>query len=93
MNITSISMKRIKSLWRLRLIKADAQRYFDGTVHHCAKVSALNKGLSFAVHKVGIFGGPKVEQIARPDNVLLSEKDRCVVIKDGYVYELTKRVE
>ena len=45
---------------------------------------------SDADHRVGIFGGPVVEQITRPECVSLSETDRCVIVKDGYVYELTK---
>lgn len=86
------NMRRIKALWRLRLIRADAQRFFEGTVHHCARVTALNKDISFAVHRVGLFGGPKVEQIARPDNVQLSENDKCVIVKDGLVYRLNKEI-
>lgn len=40
-----------------------------------------------------MFGYPRLEQIDRPSNVRLSELDDCVIVKDGYVYELTKRVE
>lgn len=86
-------MRKIKSLWRLRLIKADAERYYEATAYHCAKVSAMNRNLAFAVYKVGIFGGPKVEQIARPDNVMLSENDGCVIIKDGFIYRLNREVK
>ena len=71
-------------------IKSEVNAYYHGTVHNCARVSEVNKSLSFAVHRVGIFGGPEVEQITRPEIVQLSETDRCVIVKDGYVYELRK---
>ena len=83
---------RRATLVRMRAIrvKSEVNAYYHGTVHNCARVSAVNKSLSFAVHRVGIFGGPVVEQIARPDIVQLSEVDKCVIVKDGYVYELRK---
>ena len=61
----------------------------DGIVHNCCRVSAANKELAFVVHRVGVFGGPVIEQIARPENVQISETDDCVVVKDGRVYQLT----
>lgn len=90
-----------KELWRIiyratfvrmraARIKSEVNAYYYGTVHNCARVSAVNKTLSFAVHRVGIFGGPEVEQITRPEIVQLSETDRCVIVKDGYVYELRR---
>ena len=78
-------------MWRAKCAKADAQRYYDATAYHLAKVSNINHNLSYIVHKVGIFGGPQIEPIERLDNVNISENDDCVIIKDGYVYELTKR--
>ena len=80
------------TLVRMRAVrmKSEVNAYYYGTVHNCARVSAVNKSLSFAVHRVGIFGGPVVEQITRPECVSLSETDRCVIVKDGYVYELRK---
>lgn len=83
-------MRKIKALWRLRLIKADAQRFFEATAYHLAKVSNINHDLSYVVHKVGIFGGPQIEPIERLDNVNISENDDCVIIKDGFIYRLTK---
>lgn len=71
-------------------IKSEVNAYYYGTVHNCARVSAVNKTLSFAVHRVGIFGGPVVEQITRPDIIQLSETDKCVIVKDGYIFELRK---
>ena len=90
-----------KELWRkiyratlvkMRAIsmKGEVNAYYYGTVHNCARVSAVNKTLSFAVHRIGIFGGPVVEQITRPECVSLSETDKCVIVKDGYVYELRR---
>lgn len=81
----------IRAIWRLRRIKAEVPGIFDGAVHNCAKVSALNHSLAFVIQKVGVFGGPKVEQIKRPVAVSLSETDACVIVKDGCAYELSKR--
>ena len=83
---------RRATLVRMRAIrvKSEVNAYYHGTVHNCARVSAVNKTLSFAVHRVGIFGGPEVEQITRPDVVSLCESDDCVVVKDGYMFELKK---
>lgn len=80
------------TLVRMRAVrtKSEVNAYYYGTVHNCARVSAVNKTLSFAVHRVGIFGGPVVEQITRPDIVQLSEVDKCVIVKDGMVYELKR---
>ncbi len=83
-------MKRIRAYYRMKAIAANSGRYFDGIVHNCCRVSAANNGLAFAIHRVGVFGGPVIEQIQRPDNVQLSENDDCVIIKDGFIYRLTK---
>lgn len=80
------------TLVRMRAIrvKGEVNAYYHGIVHNCARVSAVNKSLAFAVHRVGVFGGPVVEQITRPECVSLSETDKCVIVKDGYVYELRR---
>ena len=65
---------------------------FDGAVHNCCKVSDNNHQLAFVVHR-SVKGYPRVESLRRPDIVQLSENDDCVIVKDGYVYELTKRVK
>ena len=83
-------MKRIVAYYRSKALKANSGRYFNGIVHNCCRVSAANNELAFVVHRVGVFGGPVIEQIARPENVQISETDDCVVVKDGYVYHLTK---
>ena len=83
-------MKRIRAYYRAKSMKANTGRYFDGIVHNCCRVSANNNDLAFAIHRVGVFGGPVIEQIQRPENVSLSETDDCVIVKDGFVYHLTR---
>lgn len=75
---------------RAWFIKKEAATYYEGIVHNCARVSANNKSLAFAVHRTGVFHAPRIEPIERPDVVQLSEMDSCVIIKDGVVYELKK---
>lgn len=78
---TLVTMRAIR-------MRGEVRNYYDGVVHNCCRVSKVNNSLAFAIHKVGVFGGPVIEQIARPDVVQLSEKDKCVVVKDGHAYEL-----
>jgi hypothetical protein len=78
---------------RAKAIKQNAKLYFNSQVHHCCRVSANNHEIAYLVHRVGIFGGPKVELIDRPNEVCIYDTDNFVVIRDGHVYELTKRVE
>ena len=85
-------LKILRVYRRARSIAAEANLYFNGTVHNCARVSAVNKSLAFAVHRVGIFGGPVIEQIDRPKVVSLTEHDRCVIVRDGYVFELKSEI-
>jgi len=80
----------MKAMWRAKCAKADAQRFYEATAYHLAKASRINHDLSYVVHKVGIFGGPHIEPINRPEDVMLHEKADCVVIKDGFIYRLTK---
>lgn len=77
---------------RARRTKKEAELYYEGAVHNCARVSAVNKTLAFAVHRVGVFGGPVIERIERPNIVELSETDRCVIVKDGLAYELKREI-
>ena len=53
-------MKRIIAFYRGKSIKSNTGRYFDGIVHNCCKVSAANNDLAFAIHRVGVFGGPVI---------------------------------
>ena len=51
----------------------------------------MNHELCFVVEPVGVFGGPVVRQISRPDIVLLHEGGKGIIIKDGLIYEMTVR--
>lgn len=88
-----INIKKCLAVKRAKAIKREAEMYFHAQVHHCCRVSANNHDIAFVVERVGVFGGPKVIQIDRPQNVLICEGDDWVIIKDGYAYELTRRVE
>ena len=85
-------LRILRAYHRARRIKSETELKFAGTVHNCARVSAVNKSLAFAVHRVGVFGGPVIEQIDRPKVVSLTENDRCVIVSDGYVYELKSEI-
>lgn len=87
-----VNIRKVLIRKRANAIKREAELYFNGQVHHCSRTSANNHDIAFIISKVGIFGGPKVELISRPNDVVLSEYDNCVVVKDGYVYKLTKRL-
>lgn len=87
----------MKRLWhfisilnRARRIAQCARDYYDSVVYHCCGVSRANNDLAFLVYRVGIFGGPVIEQIDRPDDVVIGEFDNMVVVKDGFSYELKK---
>lgn len=88
-----LNIKKFLAKKRAKAISQEARLYFNAQVHHCCRVSANNHKIAYVIHRVGIFGGPKVDLIDRRDKVVLSETDNCVIVKDGYVYELTKRVE
>ena len=87
----------MKRLWhfisilnRARRIAQCARDYYDAVVHHCCGVSNANNELAFIVERVGIFGGPVITQITRPDEVRIGEFEGVVIIKDGFLYELKK---
>ncbi len=81
---------RLLAYYRAWRISKEVENYFAGVVHNCTRVSAANNILSFAIFRVGAFGGPVVKLIDRPARVVLAEDDRCVIVKDGKVYELTQ---
>lgn len=85
-------IKRYIAEERAKMRKREIEYCFVGIVHNCCKVSANNHNLSYVVYK-SVQGYPRVESIDRPEVVELSELDNCVIVKDGYVYELTKRAE
>lgn len=76
--------------YRLNTVLINTRNYYDAIVRHCCGVTKVNKDIAFAIYRVGVFKGPVVEQIRKPDNIELSEKNDCVIVKDGYVYELKK---
>ena len=87
----------MKRLWHFISILNRAQRiaqcardYYDAVVHHGGGVSRANNNLAFLIERVGIFGGPVITQITRPDEVTIGEFDNTVVVKDGFSYELKK---
>lgn len=69
--------------------RREIEACFDGAVHNCCKVSSNNHQLAFVIHR-SVKGYPRVESLRRPDIVQLSERDDCVIVKDGYVYELRR---
>lgn len=71
------------------MIRREAEASFAGAVHNCCRVSANNHSLAFAIHR-SVKGYPRIERIKRPDVVSLCESDDCVVVKDGYMFELRK---
>lgn len=90
-------MSRLTLRQALQEIKTDFLRReisnkFSGVVHNCCNVSSNNHDLAFVIRR-SVLGYPMVEQIKRPQDVMLHEGGDYVVVKDGYVYELTKRVE
>ena len=81
---TFILRQRAKDLYKA------GRRAFDTAVYGCADVSRLNHIYCFAVKRVGLFGGPAILLMDRPDIVCLSEEFNGVIIKDGIVYEMCK---
>ncbi len=74
-------------------ITKEANAKFDSAVRACANISWNNNSLAYIVSHIGPFGGPVVEQIERPDVVVISETDNYIVVKDGKIYKLTKWIE
>lgn len=81
--------RRFRAILRARRIRRNSKYYFSNAVCNCAGVSANNNRLAFAVHHVGPFGGPLVKLIPRPDVVKIDNTMKCVIIRDGSIYELT----
>lgn len=88
-------MKRIvnrsRANQRAKKISNLARNAFWSAVYGCQTVSHFNTGLAFVVRRVGAFGFPEIEIIPRPSDVILHESVDCIVVKDGYYYELDKR--
>lgn len=84
-------MNRTKANRRAKKITDLARTAFWSAVYACQTVSHFNTGLSFIIRRVGAFGFPEIEIIPRPADVMLHESVDCIVVKDGYYYELDKR--
>ena len=82
------AIKTISTLIRARRVTDIGKAKYDCAVVGCADVSRINNSLAFKVRRDGPFGNPVIEQIPRPDRVVLGETSDCVVIKDGRIYEL-----
>lgn len=86
-------LSKIRSAIRARRIKINADDHYNTAVYSCARVSKANNNLCFVIRRAGIFGGPLIETIRRPEIVVLTESDNCLIIKDGKIYELVKRYD
>lgn len=75
---------------RLSILRKEADSYFMAQAEHCCRVSANNHRIAFRIER-SVCGYPMVEIIERPETVVLTELDNCVIIKDGFMYELKKR--
>lgn len=75
---------------RARRIAQCAREYYNAVVFYCCGVSKANNDLAFIVERVGVFCGPVITQITRPNEVAIGEYENIVVVKDGFSYELKK---
>lgn len=82
--------KTIKAKIRASSIKEIALNSYEDILSSCMKVTAVNHSLCFILRKRGIFGGPVIEVVEYPKEVVLSEFDTFVVIRRGIVYKLEK---
>ena len=80
----------IRKLLRAQRIAAISQEAFSRAIRSCANVSDCNRALSYVIHRRGAFGSPEIEQIDRPDVVVMSEDCDYVVVKDGAIFEMSK---
>ena len=78
--------------YRLNTIRIATRNYYDSIVRHCCGVTKVSDDIAFIVHRSGVFGGPVVERIRKPETVILSDRDDYVIVMDGYVYELKKEM-
>ena len=76
--------------WRLNSIKIKTRDNFIDTVKACRKLSSEEDPFIYVIHREGVFGGPVVEKAEKPRDVTISESQKCVVVKDGFAYELVK---
>ena len=82
-------IKQIIEKWRSDNAKADAERLFNATVYHCARVSRANPSIAFEI-KYGELGDGNPKIIDRPDVVVLQEDEEKVIVRDGIVWSMTR---
>lgn len=82
-------IKQIIEKWRLDNAKADAERLFNATVYHCARVSRANPSIAFEI-KYGELGEDNPKIIDRPNCVVLQEDEEKVIVRDGIVWSITR---
>lgn len=82
-------IKQIIEKWRSDNAKADAERLFNATVYHCARVSRANPSIAFEI-KYSELGTDNPKIIDRPDVVVLQEDEEKVIVRDGIVWSMTR---
>lgn len=80
----------ISILNRARRIAQCARYHYNSVIYLCCGISKVNNDLAFLIERVGVFGGPVITQITRPDEVTIGEYEDIVIVKDGFLYELKK---
>lgn len=87
-------MRKIFRSWkaksRAKNISGIAKLRFNTAVCSCADVSKVNHSLCFSIEHAGVFGGPTITLLKRPDCLCLTECFDGVIVRDGLIYELTK---
>lgn len=68
-----------------------ARSAFWAAISSCETVSYFNHDLAFIIRRKNAFGFPTIEKTPRPDVVCLAEDKNCVIVKDGFYYELSKQ--
>lgn len=85
--------KKSRERRRIDYLRAECKRVFNGMVHKCCGITRNNPQITYVIHR-SVLGYPRVEvEPKRLNDVTLHESDNCVIVQDGYAYELTKRVE
>lgn len=88
-------MIRLYKRWlacnRLRTIHIQVLNHLYELERGCKRITSADDTKAYAIYRDGVFGSPILKEISKPDNVVLSENENRIIVKDGYVYELTKR--
>lgn len=84
--------KKSRERRRIDDLRDECKKVFNGMVHKCCGITRNNPQITYVIHR-SVLGYPRVELEERLNDVTLHESDDCVIVQDGYVYELTKRVE